>query len=514
VPFELLPWQRRIIRDVYGTMNDRGVRQYRYAYLEIPKKNGKSELVAAIACLHLFHKAETNGQIYGCAGDRSQASLVFNAAIEMIEQDPILEKRVKINESYKRITNKVTGTFYQVVSAEAYTKHGLNVSACIFDELHVQPNRDLWDVMTKGAGLARRQPIWWVITTAGDDPDRVSVGWEVHEKAENILKARQGINPEKDNPTWYPVIWSYPGEDIYNENNWAIANPSLGTSIQVEDLRDLSLDAKQIPADERTFRWLNLNQWITTKLSGWLPIDLFDATVGDWSRKELAGKACYLGLDLSTTTDLAALCALFPPQEGFKDWRAIWEAWIPADNMRERIRVDHVPYDIWSEDGWLTATDGKIVDYTIIKAKIQEYRKLYKVKELDADKSFATMLLQELEQDRLSCVDIPQHYDILTDPMQMIERLLQSKQMTHEAHPVVRWTFGNASISKNGNGQIKLVKEHKGKSLDRTKRIDPMVALVCAMSRAKFYKMAGGVYDRHGVRSVGGTAAQTPQIAS
>jgi phage terminase large subunit-like protein len=533
VPFQLLPWERKIIWDVYGTMNERRVRQYRYVYLELPKKNGKSELAAAVSCLHLFDRTETNGQIFGCAGDRSQASLVFNGAIEMIDQDPVLTKRVKINESYKRIINKETGTFYQVVSAEAYTKHGLNVSGCIFDELHVQPNRNLWDVMTKGAGLSRRQPIWWVITTAGDDPDRVSIGWEIHEKAEKILIARQGGEARKDNPTWYPVIYSYQGDDIYNEKNWARANPSLGVSIQVPDLRDLALDAQITPADERTFRWLNLNQWITTKLSSWLPIDLFDATIGEWTRDELAGKTCYLGLDLSSTTDLSALCALFPPQKGFDDWRAIWECWIPEDNMRERIRVDHVPYDLWVEGGWITATEGPQIDYTVIEEKIQEYRKLYKVRELDMDKHFATMLSQRLEQDRLKCVDIDQGYNIMTDPIQMVEVLLGAKKqgnepltdlealsrpgekskrrenMTHEASPVARWCFGNTSISKNGNGQIKFVKEHKGKSLDRTKRIDLTVALVIAMARAKFYKKAGGVYDRRGVRMVGGGKTTT-----
>ncbi len=522
VPFELLPWQLPIVRDVYGTMNERLVRQFRFAYLEIAKKNGKSELVAAIACLHLFDKSVPHGQIFGCAGDRSQAGLVFNAAVEMIEQAPELIKRVKITDSSKLITNTMTDTTYKVVSAEAYSKHGLNVSACIFDELHVQPNRDLWDVMTKGAGLARREPIWWVITTAGDDPDRVSIGWEIHEKAEKILRARQTGDTQADNPTWYPVIYSYPGEDIYNEANWEKANPSLGVSIQVHDLRDLALDAQQTPADERTFRWLNLNQWITTKLSSWLPIELFDATIGAWKREDLAGKICYLGLDLSTTTDLSALAAVFPPQEGFDDWRVIWECWIPEDNMRERIRVDHVPYDLWVEGGWLTATEGTQIDYTDIEEKIQQYRKLYKVRELDADKSFAAMLLQRLEKDRLTCVDIPQHYETLTDPIQMVEVLLGSKQkegqakrherMTHEANPVARWCFGNTSVAKNGNGQIKFVKERKGKSLDHTKRIDLMVALVCAMARAKFYKKAGGVYDRRGVRTVGGAKPAVQEV--
>jgi phage terminase large subunit-like protein len=517
-PFNLIPWQRQIVWDVYGTMNARGVRQYRYVYVECAKKNAKSQLTAGVGNFHLFDKQEPNGQIFLVAGDRNQAeSQLYNPLVEMIEQDQSLIKRVKITDSKKMIENKETGTTLRVISAEAYTKHGLNVSCCIFDELHAQPNRDLWDVMTKGAGLARRQPIWWVITTAGDDPDRVSIAWEVHEKAEGILKARESGDKENDLSTWYPVIYAYTGEDIYNEKNWAKANPSLGITLQIEDLRDLANEAKLRPADKRLFCWLNLNQWVTTKLTSWLPLDLFDSTVGEWSRTDLLGKDCFLGMDLSTTTDLSAICLVFPPQADFDDWRVFWDCWIPEKNMEKRIKEDHVPYDEWAAAGWIQPTEGDVIDYTKIKERIQELRKLYNVKELDGDKSFATMLWQELEQDGLTCVDIPQQYATLTDPMNQVEVLLRQKNkfvdengeifeepaLTHENHPVARWCFGNTSISKNGNAQIKYVKQHKGKSLDRTKRIDLTVAWVCAMARAKFYETLKSVYETRGVRSVG-----------
>jgi phage terminase large subunit-like protein len=517
-PFNLIPWQRQIVWDVYGTMNARGVRQYRYVYVECAKKNAKSQLTAGVGNFHLFDKQEPNGQIFLVAGDRNQAeSQLYNPLVEMIEQDRSLIKRVKITDSRKQIENKETGTTLRVISAEAYTKHGLNVSCCIFDELHAQPNRDLWDVMTKGAGLARRQPIWWVITTAGDDPDRVSIAWEVHEKAEGILKARESGDKENDLATWYPVIYSYTGEEIYNEENWKKANPSLGITLQIEDLRDLANEAKLRPADARLFRWLNLNQWVTTKLTSWLPLDLFDRTVGDWSRTDLLGKDCFLGMDLSTTTDLSAICLVFPPQEGFDDWRVFWDCWIPEKNMEKRIKEDHVPYDEWAAAGWIQPTEGDVIDYTKIKERIQQLRKLYKVKELDGDKSFATMLWQELEQDGLTCVDIPQQYATLTDPMNQVEVLLRQRNrfadengeifeepvLTHEDHPVARWCFGNTSIAKNGNAQIKYVKERKGKNLDRTKRIDLTVAWVCAMARAKFYEKLKSVYETRGVRSVG-----------
>lgn len=505
MPLQLMEWQRRIVWDVYGTMNQRGVRQYRYAYVECAKKNAKSQLTSAIGNLHLFSRDEPNGQIYLCAGDRAQAEqTIYRPLVEMIEQEPALIKRVKVTDSQKLIENKETGTTLKVLSAESYTKHGLNLTCCIFDELHAQPNRDLYDVMIKGAGLARRQPIWWIITTAGDDPDRVSIAWEVHEKAESILKAREAGDKEKDLETWYPVIYAYDGEDIYNEENWKKANPSLGITLQVEDLRDLANEAKLHPADERLFRWLNLCQWVTTKLSGWLPLDLFDSTVGTWSRTDLLGKDCYLGMDLSTTTDLSAICLVFPPQDGIEDWRVIWDCWIPEENMRKRILEDRVPYDEWAAQGWIQPTEGNVIDYNVIEERIQELRKLYNVLELDGDKSFATMLWQRLEQDHLPCVEIPQQYAVLTDPMNHIEVLLRNKELTHENHPVARWCFGNTSIAKNGNAQIKYVKERKGKSLDRTKRIDLTVAWVCATARARFYGTAKSVYEKRGVRTVGG----------
>jgi phage terminase large subunit-like protein len=497
-PFTLLAWEKQIIQDVYGTVNAQGFRQYKFAYIEIPKKNGKSELAAGAGLYQLFADGERNGEVYGCAADRSQASIVFDVAVDMIDQVPALAKRAKVTGSKKRIADRVSGTFYQVLSAEAFTKHGLNVSSCIFDELHAQPSRELWDVMTFGAGDARTQPLWWIITTAGDDPDRVSVGWEQHEYAKQILMG------DIIDPTWYVTIFGYEGEDIYNEDNWKLANPSLGATIQIESVREAAEKAKVKPAEERLFRWLRLNQWITTKLSSWLPVDLFDATVGDWTRADQLGKDCYLGLDLSTTTDLSALAAIFPPQGAQLDWRVFWFCWIPEENMDERVKKDHVPYDQWAKGGWITPTPGNVVDYTTIKATIVEIMKFCNVLELDADRAFATMLLQELEKENLVCVDVPQTFVSLTDPLNQTEVLLKGKppaddvkaltgslltgRMTHEASPVARWCFGNTAIATNGQGFIKFVKEHKGKSVVRTKRIDLVAAWINGMARARFYQ--------------------------
>jgi phage terminase large subunit-like protein len=480
-PFTLLDWESKIIRDVYGTLNDRGIRQYQHVYVEIPKKNGKSELAAGAGLYHLFADGEIMGEVYGCAAEREQASIVFDVAVEMIDQVPALKKRAKLNLSKKRITDKITGTYYQVLSSESFTKHGFNASAVIFDELHAQPNRALYDVMTFGAGDAREQPIWWVITTAGDDPDRVSIGWEKHEYAAKILAG------DVVDPLWYPVIFNYDGDDIYNPENWEKANPSLGHTFPIEKVQDAANTAMQSKADERLFRWLRLNQWTTTKLTNWLPVDLFDETTGTWSRKDLIGRDCYVGLDLSSTTDLTATALVFPPQGDQLDWRIAWDCWIPEIGMQERIKSDRVPYDLWKRDGWITATEGDVVDYNKVEERILEYKKLFNVQEIPADRSFATMLLQRLETAGMLCVDIPQTYAVLTDPMNMVEVLLKNQKLTHEPNPVARWCFGNTSVAKNGNAQINYVKEHKGRSVVRTKRIDLIAALVIAMARAKFY---------------------------
>jgi phage terminase large subunit-like protein len=480
-PFQLLPWEDKIIRDVYGTLNERGVRQYQHVYVEVPKKNGKSELAAAAGLYHLFFDGEIMGEVYGCAADREQASIVFNVAVEMIEQVPALKKRAKLNLSTKRITDRETGTFYQVLSSESFTKHGLNVSAVIFDEIHAQPNRELYDVMTFGAGDAREQPIWWVITTAGNDPDRVSIGWEVHEKAAKILAG------DIVDPLWYPVIFAYDGDDIYNPENWKKANPSLGQTFSFEKVQDAANTAMQSKANERLFRWLRLNQWLTSKLTTWQDVSLFDQTVGAWDRRDLLGRDCYVGLDLSSTTDLSATALIFPPQGDQYDWRVIWDAWIPANGIQERIEKDHVPYDLWQRNGWIQATEGDVISYLDIKERILEYKKLYNVKEMPLDRTFSAMLVQELEKEGLVCVDIAQTYALLTDPINLVEVLLKQGKMTHEPNPVARWAFGNVSIAMNGNAQKKFVKESRGKSVVRTKRIDPMAALFIGMARAKFF---------------------------
>lgn len=486
--FTLLAWQQEVIEAVYGTVKDNGYRQKRYAYLEIPKKNGKTELVAGISLYHLFCDGPS-GQIYCCAAEKEQAGLVYKAAKQMIEQDQALEEVVKVVDSKKEIHNLITGTFIKVLSAEAYSKHGLNPTVIIFDELHAQPTRDLWDVMTFGAGAARKEPLWWVITTAGDDPDRHSIGWEIHEYARAI------IDGEIEDPAWYAKIYNASeDDDIYNEDVWHKANPSLGVTIDIEAVRQESLSARNSEANEKLFRWLRLNQWVSLKSVGWLPLTLWDTTVGEWSHSELVGKRCYIGLDLASTTDLTAAAILFPPQDDIEEWRCLFEAWIPEDKMKERIRKDKVPYDKWVKDRYLHATPGDVVDYGFVEARIKALAMQYNVVHLCTDPWNSRMLQQQLQQADIESVEVPQTIVGLSPSMKEIERLLRADFMTHEVNPVARWCFGNMVVHIDGNENLKPMK-------NRAKdRIDVIVALINAMAIAmRLESEAPSPYEERGI---------------
>ena len=302
--FRLQEWQREALEKFYGTLavDELGhrIRLYQYLYLELPKKNGKSELAAALGVYHLIADGEQSGEVYVVAADRDNAGIVFNAAAYMLEHHPVFAKWLKngtlrLVRSTKTIYYRPTGSMMKVLSSEAYSKHGYKPSCVIFDELHAQPNRDLWDVMTFGAGSAREQPVWIVLTTAGDDPDRTSIGWEIHCKAMDILRSRGELPvPEnereiEDDPVWLPIIYglsAITGDDedavnaldIYDEELWKRCNPGIGTTIKLSTVRQEAANARRSEAAEKLFRWLRLNQWVAVKTVGWIPLTVYDKT--------------------------------------------------------------------------------------------------------------------------------------------------------------------------------------------------------------------------------------------
>lgn len=486
VPFDLLPWQDKIITDVFGTVKDNGYRQYNTAYVEIPKKNGKSELAAAVALYLTCGDGEWGAEVYGCAADRQQASIVFDVAVEMVEQSPALKKRIKPIMSVKRLVYKPTNSFYQVLSAEAFTKHGLNVHGVIFDELHAQPNRDLFDVMTKGSGDARLQPLFFLITTAGTD--RNSICFEQHQKAVDLLEGR------KIDHTFYPVIYGIKDEDDWaDERNWYKANPSLDHTIDIEKVRNAFNSAKENPAEENTFRQLRLNQWVKQS-TRWMQMDKWDECNFNVNPEELIGRECYAGLDLSSSIDITAFVLVFPPRYEDEKYIILPFFWIPEDNMKQRVRRDHVPYDIWEKQGFIKTTEGNVVHYGFIENFIDELGTKYNIKEIAFDRWGAVQMTQNLDGIGFTVVPFGQGYKDMSPPTKELMKLTLEKKIAHGGNPVLRWMMDNIYVKVDPAGNIKPDKEKS------TEKIDGAVATIMAIDRAiRNEGNVGSVYDDRGI---------------
>ena len=486
--FDLLPWQETIIRDVFGTVKEDGFRQYNTAYVEIPKKNGKSELAAGVALYMTCGDNEWGAEVYGCASDRQQASIVFDVAVDMVEQCPALKKRIKPVMSVKRLVYKPTNSFYQVLSAEAYTKHGLNVHAVIFDELHSQSNRELFDVMTKGSGDARTQPLFFLITTAGTD--RHSVCFEQHQKAEDILCGR------KADPTFYPVIYGAADDaDWTSEEVWYRANPSLGHTIDIGKVRNACLSARDNPAEENIFRQLRLNQWVKQS-TRWMQMEKWDACAFPVDEGELLGRECYGGLDLSSSIDITAFVLVFPPRDDTERYVFLPFFWIPEENMARRVRRDHVPYDVWEKQGFLETTEGDVIHYGFIESFIEDLGKRFHIKEIAFDRWGAVQMVQNLEGLGFTVVPFGQGFKDMSPPTKRLMELVLERNVAHGGHPVLRWMMDNIFVRTDPAGNIKPDKEKS------TEKIDGAVAAVMALDRAvRNGGSTGSVYDERGILS-------------
>jgi phage terminase large subunit-like protein len=469
-PFELIDWQEQIIRDIFGTLKPNGYRQFNTAYIEIPKKMGKSELAAAVALLLCCGDGEERAEVYGCAADRQQASIVFEVAADMVRMSPALSKRVKILSATKRIVFQPTNSFYQVLSAEAYSKHGFNIHGVVFDELHTQPNRKLFDVMTKGSGDARTQPLYFLITTAGSDTK--SICYETHQKAKDLLEGR------KVDPTFYPVIYGADESDDWTDPKvWKKANPSLGITVGIDKVKAACESAKQNPAEENTFRQLRLNQWVKQAVR-WMPMDKWDKCAFAVNEEDLFGRVCYGGLDLSSSIDITAFVLVFPPEDEDDKYVVLPYFWLPEETLNLRVNRDHVPYDVWEKQEHLKTTEGNVVHYGFIEKFIESLGEKYNIREIAFDRWGAVQMVQNLEGMGFTVVPFGQGFKDMSPPTKELMKLTLEEKVAHGGHPVLRWMMDNIFIRTDPAGNIKPDKEKS------TEKIDGAVATIMALDRA------------------------------
>lgn len=510
-PFQLLPWQEDILRQFYGVQirDDDGqwVRYRRFLYNEIPKKNGKTEFAAGLGLYHLLCDGEKQPNVGLFAVDKLQADIMYKCAKYMVEHtalsQPSHRPLVWCRDSVREIRTRFGGIM-KIYSADVENKHGISFSAILCDELHAwsgRAGRDRWNVLTTGSDAARRQQTVLCLTTAGDDPDRTGIGWEIHEKCRRLLAWRRG-EPEQpldaDDTEWLPVMYgvsALTGDDpdrlesldIWDEALWKRCNPSYGVTMRPRKFRAEARAAKQSEAAERNFRWLRLNQWISVKDVGWLPLTLYDKTQAGpsakadreaWVWENLAGKRCFGGLDLSTTTDLTAFTLVFPPQRGLDTWVALFRAWRPREGVIEAEKRDHVPYRDWERAGFLTLCDGDMIDFEQVERQILEAAGTYDMEALGVDPYLSRAMSQRLMDKGLNVIEIPQTMLSLSPAMKELERLIRARQMLHVHNTAARWCFGNVRCAVDGNENMKPM---KNRSIGR---IDMTVAWIIAMATA------------------------------
>ena len=475
-PFYLEEWQKEIVGNIFGWKNKKtGFRKYRTVFIEVPRKNGKTTLCAAIGLYMLFADSERGAEIYAAAGDRNQAGIVFEIAKGMILQNPELSKRAKVFRN--SITNESKGNFFQAISSDSKTKHGFNANCIIFDELHTQPNRDLWDTLTTSTG-ARREPLTIAITTAGYDKN--SICYEIYSYAKKVKD-----KVIKDD-SFYPVIFEADAEDdITCEEVWKKANPNYGVSLRKEYMKRESQKAVDLPSYLNTFKRLLLNIWTESQVQ-WIGHSEWMECYQEFDYTKLDGMECWGGLDLASTRDISAFILLFNVDGKFVIQPHIF---IPQDNAKKRSDRDGVNYLEWIRDGHINGTDGDVQDYNFIRAKINELSKKYRINSICYDRWGASQLVIDLQNDGANLDPFGQGFVSMSMPTKALEVEIVSKNIIHNNNPAMNWMLSNVALQEDAAGNIK---PSKNKSKDK---IDGIVALIMALGSYYSEDESTSVYD-------------------
>ena len=486
--FKLEEWQKNdLIKPIFGWKHTAsGLRKYRSVYCEIPRKNGKSTLGASVALYMLFADSEVGSECYSCAGDRAQASIIFDLAKRMIQQDPVLNSKAKVFRN--SITFPAKGNTYKVLSADASLQHGHNPNAILFDELHTQKSRELFDVMQTGTG-ARRQPLLFTMTTAGSSKTDGNICWEVHSYSE---KVKNGIINDESHLS---VIYSADEEDdIQDPEVWKKANPNIGVSITNEYLESEAKKASQLPSYENTFKRLHLNIW-TTSISKWISDSIWMENFEEIDLESLKGQQCWGGLDLASTMDLSSLVLYFPMEEQ-KDVVLVW-FWCPEASAEIRGRKYKLPYDEWIGDGYIKATPGDVQDYEYIRQDINEIVADYDLQSIAFDRWNSSQLIIQLsQQDGIPMSQFGQGYRSMSAPSKELEKLVLKKEINHLRNPVLRWQCENVQLQTDPAGNIKINKQKS------SEKVDGMVALVMALGEMMTDESPGdSIYNDRGILS-------------
>ena len=482
-PFLLQSWQKLCIIEAFGWKRADGYRVHRTVWLELGRKNGKSALASALGVYLLIADGEPGAEIYSSATKRDQARIVFDGAKAIIHQSPALAEYVKVQRANMNVMR--THSKFEPLSSESNTLDGLNPHGNIVDELHSHRDRAVWDKLIT-AQASRRQPMNLLITTAGIfDPNQI--GWQLHDHAVAIL------NERIEDDSWF--VWisaADEGDDPYAEETWQKANPNLGISIYPSFIEQRAAEALSQPSSLNAFQRLHLNQW-TQQIQRWIDMTDWSACDHEVDLELLEGRDCYLGIDLSSKLDLTALALLFPPLDDDL-WRLSVMCYIPRESMNDRERNEHIPYSAWERDGWITATDGDVIDYTFIERDILELSEKFNILEVAYDPwSCQQTALRCRDDIGLEVIPVRQGFMSLSEPTKEFERLVVSGKLAHGGNACLTWQCNNLTVRHDPAGNIK---PDKGKS--QRHKIDGIAASIIALARASLWD-GGSVYENEGI---------------
>lgn len=488
-PFELTPWQRAdIVAPLFGDVEwsaeaGRFVRRYRVGWIELARKNGKSELLAGIALVLMVADDEEGAEVYGAAVDRDQASIVWDVAERMVKLSPILAKRLRVYRQAKRIVDDRTASYYQVLAGDALGNLGLNPHGVVFDEVHAQRTPDLWNALRTSMGT-RDQALMIAATTAGNDPSSfaaVEHGYSEQVAADPALDRRRLVYARN-----MPVE-----ADPFDEANWSYPNPALGDFLSVQALRDEAQEARHSPAKENAFRQFRCNQWVRSVVR-WLSIEAWDATAGVVNEDALAGQRCYGGLDLANTSDLTALCWAFPRPGG--EVELVWRHFYPEERIEDLDRRTGGNASVWARQGYLTLTPGNVLDHASVLAQVDRDARRFDVADLAFDRWGMSQMRTDLAEAGLPIVDMGQGFASMSPPAKAFERMVLAGQLHHGGNPLVRWQAGHVVAVSDAAGNIK---PDKAKSHEK---VDGIVAAIMALDRlTRAQPVRRSAYEDHGV---------------
>ena len=498
-PFSLMPWSREVLRDLFGTLDEEGCRQYRDVYLEVPKKNSKTTFCAGLVLYRLATAETTGTEVYSAATSKDQAGQLFRAAAQMVKANRRLNSRLKIRASTKRILRADDpSSFYASLSSDGDIHDGIQPCFVVRDELHRWRHRkalELNEVLERGM-ITRRESMIIDITTAGVR-DESPLCWRRHEYTRQI---REGVFTDG---RFYGRIWGADEAKLhadpeywYSREARVDANPSHednGGYLKDSVLADLATKARNDPTLEADYKRYHLNYW-GQRTTRWMPTEKW-MLCGEPTRP-LVERGCYAAMDLSTTTDLSALVLVFPDEsDGSYDVLPFF--WMPADRVWPQELKDHVPYRQWVAGGHIETPAGEVVRHDAIRRRIDWAREMFDLRELAYDPWNAGEFAQKLIDDGLICIPMRQGFQSMSAPMKKLMEVVLDRKLRHANHPVLAWNADCVEVKDDGNDNIRPEKPYRNQS---NKRIDGIVALIMALDRAVRNENAGISYT--GVRSI------------